>query len=140
MSLLKCMSIQHKTRKKIMQLDWVLFFLLTWNFFFWLRTLNNNSKWCIKKLKTLNKSTFILKNTSHQDKLCTLYQCWKNGTPNFIKVNMLLCRIDTYYSFWFIKTVIGVLKTDLFREIYSTTKLIGRVENNVSKWKLVPTT
>ena len=45
--------------------------------------------------------------------------------PDFIKVYVLLCRIDTYFSFWFINQVIGVWTTDLFGEISSTTKLIG---------------
>ena len=38
---------------------------------------------------------------------------------------MLLCRIDTCFSFLFIKYVIGVWTTDLFWEIFSTPKFIG---------------
>ena len=64
-SLLIYMSIRHKTRKKIMHLDWVLFFLLTQNFSFWLRILKNNAKWCIKMVRTSNKSTYVLKNKFH---------------------------------------------------------------------------
>ena len=33
----------------------------------------------------------------------------KNGASVFIKVNMLLCRTDTNFSFWFIEKVIGVV-------------------------------
>ena len=55
----------------------------------------------------------------------------KNGASDFIKVDLLLCRIDTCFSFWFIESVIGVWIADLFREISSTTKLIGWVENSV---------
>ena len=40
----------------------------------------------------------------------------KYGTPDFIKVDMLLCRIDTCFPFWFIKSVIGVWTTDLFQK------------------------
>ena len=64
----------------------------------------------------------------------------KIGAPDFLITNMLLCRIDTCFSFWFIKSVIGVWREDLFREISSATKLIGWVEKSVSKWKLVPAT
>ena len=62
----------------------------------------------------------------------------KNDAPDFMKVNMLLCRIDTCFSFWFIKSLIGVSTADLCREISSTTRLIGLVANSVSKRKLVP--
>ena len=37
------------------------------------------------------------------------------------------------FSFWFIKWVIGVWTAGLFRQISSTTKLIGWVENSVLK-------
>ena len=69
-----------------------------------------------------------------------LYQSGKIVPQVSSKVNMLLCRIDTCSSFWFTKYMIGVWATDLFPEIFSTTKLIGWVENSVSKWKHVLTT
>ena len=59
-------------------------------------------------------------------KLCRTYKTRrKNGAADFIKVNMLLCRIDTFFYFWIIKSLIQVWTTDLFQDISSTTKLIG---------------
>ena len=62
----------------------------------------------------------------------------KNLAPDFMKVNMLWCRLDTCFSFWFKSQVIGVWITGLFREFSSTTKLTDRVENSVAKGTLIP--
>ena len=48
------------TKKKIMQLDWALFFLLTKKKnFFWLRILKTNTEWCIKMVRTSNKKVHL---------------------------------------------------------------------------------
>ena len=48
----------------------------------------------------------------------------KKGAQDFIKVNILLCGIDTSF-FLIYKIGDWSLKADLLREISSTTKLIG---------------
>ena len=65
MAIAKLFAYHANAKKKIMQFDWVLFFLLTQNLSFWLRILDNNTKWCIKMVITSNKSTFVLKNKFH---------------------------------------------------------------------------
>ena len=62
----------------------------------------------------------------------------KAGASDFIKVNMLLCRVDTCFSFWFIKSVIGFWTADLFREISSTTKVDRLSRKQRSKVKTCP--
>ena len=47
----------------------------------------------------------------------------ENGASDFIKVNRLLCRIDTFL--FLISKISDWSLTDLFQEISSTTKLKG---------------
>ena len=65
MAIAKLFAFHANAKKKIMQFDWVLLFLLTQNLSFWLRILDNNTKWCIKMVITSNKSTFVIKKKFH---------------------------------------------------------------------------
>ena len=95
--------------------------------------------WFLQQVSHKKYWVCLLKNTPHQDKSITLCQ-WKNGAPVFVKANTLLCGIDTCFSFWFIKYMIGAWTTDLSREVSSTTKLINWLGNSASKRKLVTIT
>ena len=64
-SLLKYISIRHKIRKKNHTSSPSFVFLLTCNFLFRLSILKNNTKWCIRMVRSSNKSTFLLKNKLH---------------------------------------------------------------------------
>ena len=63
----------------------------------------------------------VLKNTSHQDKSCESYRCWKMVCQ--LSSKLILCWIDTSFSFWFLKKIIGVWTIGLFQKNFSTTKL-----------------
>ena len=51
----------------------------------------------------------------------------ENGTPDFVKFNMIISRVNTCYSLGIMKQGIRVIW-----DISSTTKLIGLLENKIS--------
>ena len=72
------MSIRHKIRKKNLAAGMSIVFC------FWLRMLKNNTKLCIKMVRTSNKSTFVLKNKFH----LSIHSYLKSRAPQCSKGNI----------------------------------------------------